>query len=103
VVMVFQSYALYPHMTIHYNLSFGLQLAHRPKAEIDAKVRAVAENPSHRELLDRKLAQLSGAATARGVGPRHGPRIRVRRAAFEPGRGPARRGARRAHQIKPHR
>ena len=40
VAMVFQSYALFPHMTVYENMAFGLQLAKTPKAEIDQKVRA---------------------------------------------------------------
>ena len=43
LAMVFQSYALYPHMTVADNMSFGLRMAHRPKAEIDAKVAKAAQ------------------------------------------------------------
>jgi ABC-type sugar transport system ATPase subunit len=51
IAMVFQSYALYPHMTVAENIGFGLSLARRPKAEIEAKVRAApkpATDPSAR-------------------------------------------------------
>src|SRR5271155_5803458 len=43
IAMVFQNYALYPHMTVYKNMAFGLQLRRYPKAEIDARVREAAE------------------------------------------------------------
>ncbi|RYE50023.1 MAG: ABC transporter ATP-binding protein, partial [Rhizobiaceae bacterium] len=59
VAMVFQSYALYPHMTVAENMSFGLRMAKAPKAEIDAKVGRAAEILQLTPLLDRKPAALS--------------------------------------------
>jgi ABC-type sugar transport system ATPase subunit len=65
IAMVFQSYALYPHMTVAENIGFGLSLARRPKAEIEAKVRAAAETLQLSQLLDRKPKQLSGGQRQR--------------------------------------
>jgi lactose/L-arabinose transport system ATP-binding protein len=65
VAMVFQSYALYPHMTVAENMSFGLRMAHRPKAEIDAKVQRAADILQLGALLDRKPAALSGGQRQR--------------------------------------
>jgi multiple sugar transport system ATP-binding protein len=65
IAMVFQSYALYPHMTVRGNIAFPLTLAKRPKAEIEAKVGEVARILDLTELLDRKPAQLSGGQRQR--------------------------------------
>jgi ABC-type sugar transport system ATPase subunit len=65
VAMVFQSYALYPHMTVADNMSFGLRMAHRPKSEIAEKVARAAEILRLGEYLDRKPAQLSGGQRQR--------------------------------------
>jgi lactose/L-arabinose transport system ATP-binding protein len=65
VAMVFQSYALYPHMTVAENMSFGLRMAKAPKAEIDAKVGRAAEILQLTPLLDRKPAALSGGQRQR--------------------------------------
>ncbi|MFP5075860.1 ABC transporter ATP-binding protein [Rhizobium sp. YIM 134829] len=65
IAMVFQSYALYPHMTVAENIGFGLSLARRPKAEIEAKVRAAAESLQLTALLDRKPKALSGGQRQR--------------------------------------
>jgi lactose/L-arabinose transport system ATP-binding protein len=65
VAMVFQSYALYPHMTVAENMSFGLRMAKAPKAEIDAKVSRAAEILQLTPLLDRKPAALSGGQRQR--------------------------------------
>jgi lactose/L-arabinose transport system ATP-binding protein len=65
VAMVFQSYALYPHMTVYENMSFSLRLAGRPKAEIDDKVGRAAAILRLDELLDRKPGQLSGGQRQR--------------------------------------
>ncbi|HEV7276292.1 MAG TPA: sn-glycerol-3-phosphate ABC transporter ATP-binding protein UgpC [Devosiaceae bacterium] len=65
VAMVFQSYALYPHMTVADNMSFGLRMAHRPKAEIADKVGKAARILQLEELLDRKPGQLSGGQRQR--------------------------------------
>jgi multiple sugar transport system ATP-binding protein len=65
VAMVFQSYALYPHMTVFDNLAFGLKLRKVPKAEIDKRVRAAAATIELTNLLDRKPKQLSGGQRQR--------------------------------------
>jgi sn-glycerol 3-phosphate transport system ATP-binding protein len=63
--MVFQNYALYPHMTVYRNMAYGLMNRREPKAEIDRKVRAAAETLELSELLQRKPAQLSGGQRQR--------------------------------------
>ncbi|MBB1250864.1 ABC transporter ATP-binding protein [Rhizobium sp. G21] len=63
--MVFQSYALYPQMTVRKNLSFGLQIAGMAQAEIDKRVARAAEILQIQPLLDRKPAQLSGGQRQR--------------------------------------
>ena len=65
VAMVFQNYALYPHMTVRENLGFSLLLAREPRAAIAAKVARVAENLALTELLDRYPRQLSGGQRQR--------------------------------------
>ena len=65
IAMVFQSYALYPHMTVRENMGFGLKLARVDRAEIDRKVDQVAELLELTELLDRKPANLSGGQRQR--------------------------------------
>ncbi len=65
LAMVFQNYALYPHMTVRKNLGFGLKLRRTPKAEIAAKVADVATMLGLDDLLDRKPAQLSGGQRQR--------------------------------------
>src|SRR6202012_2582788 len=54
VAMVFQSYALFPHMSVYENMAFGLKLAKKPKAEIDRKVKEAARILQLEALLDRK-------------------------------------------------
>ena len=63
--MVFQSYALYPQMTVEKNLSFGLRVAGMPKAEIDQRVTRAAEILQIQPLLQRKPANLSGGQRQR--------------------------------------
>jgi multiple sugar transport system ATP-binding protein len=63
--MVFQSYALYPTMTVEKNMSFGLRIAGTPKAEVTRRVRHTAEMLQLGALLDRKPAQLSGGQRQR--------------------------------------
>ena len=63
--MVFQSYALYPHMSVYDNLAFGLKLRKVPKAEIDKRVREAAGTIELTNLLDRKPKQLSGGQRQR--------------------------------------
>ncbi len=65
VAMVFQSYALYPHMTVADNMSFGLRMKHRPKLEIAEKVSRAAKILRLEEYLERKPAQLSGGQRQR--------------------------------------
>jgi multiple sugar transport system ATP-binding protein len=65
LAMVFQSYALYPHMTVASNLGFALRLARVPRAEREAKVRAAAKILQLENLLDRKPGQLSGGQRQR--------------------------------------
>merc|ERR1711991_875673 len=63
--MVFQSYALYPHMNVYENMSFGLQMEKRPKEEINTKVMQAAKILKIEELLERKPKQLSGGQRQR--------------------------------------
>ena len=65
IAMVFQSYALYPHMTVRENIGFGLKLRHRPKSEIRERVERTAEKLGLTALLGRKPAQLSGGQRQR--------------------------------------
>jgi len=65
IAMVFQSYALYPHMSVYDNMAFGLKLHKTPKAEIDQRVKEAAEILGIQELLDRKPKQLSGGQRQR--------------------------------------
>jgi multiple sugar transport system ATP-binding protein len=65
VAMVFQNYALYPHMTVYENMSFGLRLKHFPKAEIEKRVAEAARILDIKELLDRKPKALSGGQRQR--------------------------------------
>ena len=65
IAMVFQDYALYPHMNVARNMSFALRLQKRPKAEIDKKVREVAATLGLSDYLDRKPGELSGGQRQR--------------------------------------
>jgi multiple sugar transport system ATP-binding protein len=65
IAMVFQNYALYPHMTVRENLAFALTLRRRPPAEIDARVRSAAALLDLDAVLDRKPGQLSGGQRQR--------------------------------------
>lgn len=65
IAMVFQNYALYPHMTVHKNMAFGLQLRRFPKAEIARRVQEAAEILEISELLKRKPRELSGGQRQR--------------------------------------
>ncbi|MCB9525520.1 MAG: sn-glycerol-3-phosphate ABC transporter ATP-binding protein UgpC [Myxococcales bacterium] len=65
VAMVFQSYALYPHMTAFENMAFGLKLQKVPKADIEQRVRKVAEQLAISDLLDRKPKAMSGGQRQR--------------------------------------
>ncbi|GAB4516809.1 MAG: sn-glycerol-3-phosphate ABC transporter ATP-binding protein UgpC [Phycisphaerales bacterium] len=65
IAMVFQNYALYPHMTVRKNMAFGLTLRKMPKAEIDQRVSEAARQLGLEDLLDRKPKQLSGGQRQR--------------------------------------
>jgi len=65
IAMVFQSYALYPHMTVYDNMAFGLKLRKVPKQEIDRRVKEAAAMLGIEHLLDRKPKQLSGGQRQR--------------------------------------
>ncbi len=65
IAMVFQSYALYPHMTVYDNMAFSLKLRKVPKAEIDRQVREAAKILDLEKLLDRKPKALSGGQRQR--------------------------------------
>lgn len=67
IAMVFQSYALYPHMTVFENMAFALKLRKTPKGEIDRTVRDAAEIPDITQYLDRKLKALSGGQRQRAA------------------------------------
>jgi multiple sugar transport system ATP-binding protein len=65
IAMVFQSYALYPHMSVYDNMAFGLKLRKTPKKEIDRRVHEAASILGIENLLDRKPKQLSGGQRQR--------------------------------------
>ena len=65
IAMVFQNYALYPHMTVFDNMAYGLKIAKLPKAEIDVRVQKAARILELAHLLDRKPRQLSGGQRQR--------------------------------------
>ena len=65
IAMVFQSYALYPHMSVRQNLGYGLKVRRMPKAEIRTRVDEIAELLGLTDLLERKPAQLSGGQRQR--------------------------------------
>ena len=106
IAMVFQNYALYPHMSVYDNLAFGLKLRKMKKAEIDRRVREAGKILGLDELLEKKPAGALGRAAA---ARRDGPRDRARaagvpdgRAALEPRREAPRPDARRdrAHPAR---
>src|SRR5690606_4257512 len=65
VAMVFQNYALYPHMNVYQNMAFGLRMRRTPKAEIDRRIRSAAATLDIEGLLKRKPWQLSGGERQR--------------------------------------
>ena len=65
LAMVFQSYALYPHMTVHQNLAFGLENLRTPRPQIESKVRHAAQMLRLDQLLERRPTQLSGGQRQR--------------------------------------
>src|ERR1700756_2719548 len=67
IAMVFQTYALYPHMTVRQNMAFPLKIAHMPQDEINRRVKEAADLLELTEHLDRKPANLSGGQRQRGA------------------------------------
>ncbi len=65
IAMVFQNYALYPHMTVYENMAFGLKIRKLPKAEIEQRVREAARILDIEKLLERRPKQLSGGQRQR--------------------------------------
>jgi sn-glycerol 3-phosphate transport system ATP-binding protein len=65
IAMVFQNYALYPHMSVRQNMAYGLKVRRTPKREIEERVQRAAETLELSELLDRKPRQLSGGQRQR--------------------------------------
>ncbi len=65
IAMVFQSYALYPHMNVYENMSFGLKMEKHSKSEIEKKVNEAAKTLQIQDLLDRKPKELSGGQRQR--------------------------------------
>ncbi|GAB6087669.1 ABC transporter ATP-binding protein [Alkaliphilus crotonatoxidans] len=65
IAMVFQNYALYPHMTVYDNMAFGLKFQKTPKDEIDRRVKEAAEKLEITDLLDRKPKEMSGGQRQR--------------------------------------
>ena len=65
IAMVFQNYALYPHMSVYDNMAFGLKLKKTPKSEIDKRVRDAADKLEIRDLLDRKPKHMSAGQRQR--------------------------------------
>ncbi|WP_117234346.1 ABC transporter ATP-binding protein [Vibrio maerlii] len=65
IAMVFQSYALYPHMTVRENIGFSMKLAGTPKEEMDKKIELAAKSLQLEPLLDRKPANMSGGQRQR--------------------------------------
>ncbi len=65
IAMVFQNYALYPHMTVAQNIAFSLKIARRPRAEIKRRVHETAQLLAIEEMLDRRPKQLSGGQRQR--------------------------------------
>ncbi|MGE3239576.1 MAG: ABC transporter ATP-binding protein [Pirellulales bacterium] len=65
IAMVFQNYALYPHMSVHQNMAFGLKMRGTPRAEIERRVREAAEILSIEQLLERRPRELSGGQRQR--------------------------------------
>ena len=105
IAMVFQNYALYPHMSVAENMGFGLRMRRYPHAEIDKRVKAAAEMlGSHRTARAQAGGALRGTAPARRHGSCHraaAEAVPVRRAAQQPGREVAGRDARGADQAPP--
>ena len=99
IAMVFQNYALYPHMTVAQNIGFGLKMRRLPRAEVELKVRNTAKMLGLEPVAGSEAGTALGrAATAGGHGARHRARaegVPDGRAAEQPGRQAARADARR--------
>lgn len=76
IAMVFQNYALYPHMDVYNNMAFGLKLRKVPKAEIDRRVKEGARMLGIENLLDRKPKALSGGSST--ISALVGASVRIR-------------------------
>ena len=71
IAMVFQNYALYPHMSVYDNMAYGLKIRHLAKSEIDARVNRAAEILELSKFLKRRPRELSGGQRQRvAMGPR---------------------------------
>ena len=105
IAMVFQTYALYPHLTVRDNMGLGLKQAGTPAAEIDKRIAIASAMLSLEPYLKRRPAELvRRPAPARRHRPRHRARaeaVPVRRAAVEPRRGAARQHPARDRQAAP--
>ncbi len=103
IAMVFQNYALYPHMTVYKNMAFGLMLRKYPKNEIDRRVREADRNPQNHGIARPQAESPVGRpAPACRRRPRHrapAQGIPLRRAVVEPRRQTARSNARRDQQA----
>src|SRR6266403_2130663 len=95
IAMVFQNYALYPHMSVYNNMAYGLRNRGMPKPEIDTRVQEAARILEIGPMLDRKPRQLSGGPSHRAAAES----ISVRRTLVEPRRQAAHRDARRNPEI----
>ena len=105
IAMVFQSYALYPHMSVYDNLAFGLKLRKTPKADIDRRVKEAAGDPGPGQVPGPQAeGTLRRPAPARGAGTGHrarAGRVPHGRAALQPGRQAARPDPRRDRAPAP--
>ena len=97
IAMVFQNYALYPHMTVYDNMAFGLKLRKKPKDEIDKLVREAAKILSIEQLLNRKPKALSGGQRQRVALGR--AIVRDPKVSLQPRREAPRAAAHREHQA----
>ena len=101
IAMVFQNYALYPHMTVYDNMAFSLKLKKTPKDEIDRRVKEAAEILDITQYLDRKPKALSGGQRQRVAIGRATVRVPDGRAPVQPRRKAAQPDARGDHQAAP--
>ena len=92
IAMVFQNYALYPHMTVRKNIGYSLHIRHEKKEVIEAKVNEAAEILGLTEVLDRKPSELSGGQRRRVAACSHGTRHRPQSQSLSDGRAPVQPG-----------